>query len=528
MVDEYQDTNMAQYKLIRLLADYYKNICAVGDDDQSIYAFRGADIKNILNFEKDFEGARVIKLEQNYRSTKLILDTANEAIAHNINRKGKNLWSEKEKGSKIEIHESYNSNDEADYIVNKCKELRQDGFNFKDMAVLYRNNYLSGSIEEAMVKANIPYRVYSGVRFYDRKEIKDILAFLKVIYNPHDEVAIMRIIKNFKNGIGNVTVSRVIEYARQHNISLFESMQSNDTEKIGAKIKGVSAFRNQILDLMSYSKTASIQDLISKVIKQNDYEDFQEEHILEIMNVFKDRAAEFDCKFESMAQDEKTADRLSMFLEEVALIENIGNYNASEDAVILMTIHSAKGLEFPIVYVIGLEEGIFPSSFNIETEQGIEEERRLMYVALTRAKEKVFLTYSIGRDRKNNSKININKDDNQLSRFLEELPEDNVTLTYGNAKSRLRTIMSKPKTNKKELSYGKPYIMMSSYMPNEPKHDNDSDFSVGDYVEHGKYGLGRIMNIKGSGAESELSIDFKDVGVKKFLAKFSRLSKHDI
>ena len=421
MVDEYQDTNTAQYQLVRYLALEHDNLCVVGDDDQSIYGWRGANIRNILDFEKDFPNAQVIKLEQNYRSTKTILTAANAVISNNKGRKGKSLWTNEAEGNKINFHRTVDDRDEARYIADTVEQGLADGGKYSDFAVLYRVNAQSRAIEESLVSRNIKYRIFGGLRFYERKEIKDILAYLRTILNPRDEVSIKRVINTPRRGIGNTTVVKISQHAKITDKTFYEALSNIDELPNATKTK-LNKFVSLIEELKALSTTLPMPDFVMEVLTKTGYfamisdstniEDKDRERNL---NEFVSKAAEFGSKYEGEPDG-----MLGAFLEEVALVADIDELRESEDYVSLMTIHSAKGLEFNKVFLPGFEDGIFPLSRVKNNEQEMEEERRLCYVALTRARYDVYITAARSRLQYNN----INS--NPISQFFDELPAELV------------------------------------------------------------------------------------------------------
>ncbi len=513
MVDEYQDTNTCQYNLIRQLSSKYRNLCVVGDDDQSIYGWRGANIRNILDFEKDFKNAEVIKLEQNYRSTKNILDAANTVIKRNSERKSKELWTENERGNLIRVVENNSDIEEAVFIASEIEKSLENGGEYKDFAILYRNNAMSRVIEDRFVKNSIPYRLLGGVPFYGRKEIKDIMSYLKVLYNPSDDMAIKRIINVPKRGIGTTTINKVDTFAEEAGISFFEALlKADDISEIKGRVKKLLEFANLLAELRADSEKLKISELLEKVISETGYrQELENEATAEAMgridnlNELISKAAEF----------ESTSERadLSAFLEEVALVADIDNYSENDDTVVLMTLHSSKGLEFPTVFIAGVEEGIFPNSRCSENPDALEEERRLCYVGITRAKRQLYLTYANGRRQHGQPIMNL------PSRFLKEIPMDFVEKTKGTSfknkekePSFINKVKYDPMSNKEYFSYGK--------IP-APKNVT-LDFQVGDKVRQVKYGAGVVKKISPAGADFEVTVEFPEIGTKKFMAMLSK------
>ncbi|MDE6357445.1 MAG: UvrD-helicase domain-containing protein, partial [Eubacteriales bacterium] len=489
MVDEYQDTSTCQYTLIKLLANKYKNICVVGDDDQSIYGWRGADINNILDFEKDFENAEMIKLEQNYRSTKVILNAANEVIKNNFGRKQKELWTENDEGELINYNKCGSDRDEAIFIAKTISEKVKNGQDYKDFAILYRANSLSRLIEEQLVQQSIPYKLYGGVNFYGRKEIKDILAYLKILQNPNDDISLKRIINVPKRGIGDTTISKISQYAIENEISFFQALKNVDEiEDLGRKKKNIVDFYELITHFMECVECEDIPTLIERILDETGYnlelekegtEDAisRKENLQELIN----KAVEFE-EYNEEVEGEAI---LIRFLEEVSLVADIDSMEDEENVVTLMTLHSSKGLEFPVVFIAGFEEGIFPSYRAITSpdETVIEEERRLLYVGITRAKEKLFITSA-------NSRLQRGEYiHNATSSFLKEIPKNFLNMI---AKQEKETTTNQTKNYiKKETTY-KPNI---SYLKkNIPSPKNVTlDFAEGDTVTHFKFRNGKVL-----------------------------------
>ncbi len=497
MVDEYQDTNTAQFQLIKLLAEKYQNLCVVGDDDQSIYKFRGANIKNILNFEEFFPNAKVIKLEQNYRSTQNILNAANGVIAHNIGRKAKELWTDNAEGEKIDFEQFDSAYEEADYIARDIQRKVQSGkYKYGDCAILYRTNAQSRLFEEQFVVKSIPYKIIGGVNFYARKEIKDLLAYLKTIDNGRDDLAVRRIINVPKRGIGAATLSHVQDFADQMGISFYNSLKmADDIPDLSRAAARIKPFVNFIQTMRSKIPYLSISQLLQEIIEETGYvkeleaensEDAQArvENIDELVS----KAAAYE-----EGQEEPT---LSGFLEEVALVADIDNLQEGSDYVVLMTLHSAKGLEFPNVYLAGMEDGIFPSYMTITADDPteIEEERRLCYVGITRAMTN--LTITCARQRMIRGETQYNK----VSQFVREIPRN--LLGGAVIKSYQSTSFSSNRTSKISLEY-----------------------TIGDRVKHNKFGEGIVLQIVEGGRDYEVTVEFDKVGTKKMFASFAKLKK---
>lgn len=507
LVDEYQDTNFAQYMFIKLLSDFHQNICVVGDDDQSIYGWRGADIRNILDFEKDFPTAKTIKLEENYRSCQNILDAANEIIRNNKGRKDKRLWTKKEQGEKIQIYTASNEQEEAEFVCKEIKRIVEKGRKPSDCAVLYRMNAQSRVLEEALMKYAIPYRVYGGLRFYDRKEIKDIIAYLRLIVNPEDDVSFRRIVNVPKRGIGDATLAILEEYAVKNGESLFSVALDSKTNAVlnNRTAKRLADFVNLISTLMAMKEVMGLTEFVQKLIEQTGYKEMLEaentpesENRLENIKEFVSAAKEFE-----QANPEAG---LVEFLENVALVSDLDKLDSANSAITLMTLHSAKGLEFPVVFLTGLEEGLFPHSRSMESDDEIEEERRLCYVGITRAKERLYLSYALQRNLYGNPIINT------PSRFLREIPDHlKVHLSYrsGSSKDFGKTVSSNNTRNMGSVS--------------NPKLS--SEYVLGEKVQHSKFGIGTIVSIIGEGSNKQIKIAFDQAGIRTFMADLAPLKK---
>ena len=551
MVDEYQDTNTAQFRFLSLLAGRTHNLCVVGDDDQSIYKFRGANIRNILGFEEIYPGAVVVKLEQNYRSTKNILDAANEVIRNNRGRKAKRLWTNEEEGEKIHFRRFLNGFEEAEYVCGEiASEVRAGRRAYRDFAVLYRTNAQSRLFEEKMLLANLPYRIVGGVNFYSRREIKDILAYLKTVDNAVDDLQVQRIINVPRRGIGGSTVGKISGYAEAGGISFFEA--ACEVEKVpgvsAAAAKKVTSFTDQIGVLRARAEVGSISDLIKQLLEMTGYveelkkEDTEEAKArIENIDELISKAVQYETK--------ESSPTLSGFLEEVALIADIDAVEETDDRVLLMTLHAAKGLEFPAVYMSGMEDGLFPSRIALDSEtpaEEIEEERRLCYVGITRAREVLTLTFASER------MVRGEVVRNEISRFVKEIPRELVDmgertnaqgrkmdLSGRGADAALRSaILSEPGkpafgrtfempeasrrtrgTVKNE--YSNPYKKVSS--PRDTGEKKPPEFAVGDSVRHVKFGVGEVREIKDGGKDYLVTVDFPTWGVKKMYASFAKL-----
>ena len=528
MVDEYQDTNTVQFKLISILAKKYRNLCVVGDDDQSIYKFRGANIKNILNFENVFEDAKVIKLEQNYRSTENILNAANGVIRNNYGRKDKALWTENGVGDKIVFQQFDNAYDEADYIASDIRSHVREGIrSYNDHAILYRTNAQSRMFEEKFVTANIPYKVVGGINFYARKEIKDLLAYLKTIDNGLDDLAVKRIINVPKRGIGLTTINRVQENAVERGVGFYEALRTVDMiPGIGRGVAKLESFVALIEHFKESAKTMLVSELMQEILDYTGYleelkEEGGEEAEARIENI--DELLSKIAAYEESCEDEMPT--LSGFLEEVALVADIDSLDESSDYVVLMTLHSAKGLEFPEVYLAGMEDGIFPSYMTITADDPseIEEERRLCYVGITRAMEN--LTLTCARRRMMRGEVQYNK----MSRFLKEIPV-HLFATGGNAVQKetqepVQNIYLQAKQTFKAQPFSTQNFSAKPAQNFGVKTGGGPGYDVGDRVRHMKFGEGLVTSIVEGGRDYEVTVQFDTVGVKKMFAGFAKLQK---
>jgi len=529
MVDEYQDTNTVQFKFISLLAGKYKNLCVVGDDDQSIYKFRGANIENILNFEKNYDKTTVIKLEQNYRSYGNILNAANEVIKNNLGRKDKRLWTEQEDGEKIKFKEFANAYEEADSIAEEIKDLVEEGkYKYSDFACLYRTNAQSRNLEEKLISRGVPYKLFGGVNFYQRKEIKDILCYLKTIDNARDDLAVKRIINIPKRGIGLATIDKVQDYANQNAISFFDALvKIRDIPGVSRAENKIIEFTNLIRVLRSNIEFYTLHELFEDILKETGYMDeLKAENTEEALG----RIENIDELLSKIVgyEEETEEPTLSGFLEEVALVADIDNLENGNDYVVLMTIHSSKGLEFKNVYLSGMEDGLFPSYMTIKADDPteIEEERRLCYVAITRAMEN--LTISCAKMRMIRGETQYNK----VSRFFKEIPHSLLDTKSNKVvepiKSNYISSYSNP-VEKKGVSgsdFFKTYTLTKgSEILNENKTSKGLDYVVGDTVKHIKFGIGTVLSIDDAGRDFEVGINFQNSGIKKMYASFAKLKK---
>lgn len=527
MVDEYQDTNYAQFVLIDTLASKNKNLCVVGDDDQSIYKFRGATIKNIMDFDNRFRGAKVIRLEQNYRSTKNILRAANAVIGHNSRRKGKTLWTENEAGEKIRAHTAYSEHDEASFMAQTIQECIAKGEHYSDFAVLYRMNSQSNVIEKIFVKRNIPYRVLGGMRFYERKEVKDMLAYLSIIDNPHDEVRLRRIINQPRRSIGDRTITQTAEIAVRTGMTMLDVIRSCESfeslQRVSFKLK---AFADLIDGLIaeSHKPDVTLHDLYNIVLGRTGYLAFlkseRESSESRIENV--NELLSNIIKYEEENGENAT---LSGFLEEVTLISDVDNYDSHADAVVMMTLHSAKGLEFPNVFIPGFEEGIFPGlQFADDDDSEVEEERRLAYVGITRSRKKLYILNSDSR------MIFGSTSHNQPSRFLDEIPAELLDKTKSKDWKDLKKGEEIPRSaheiKLRSVAAAHHFGQVSGgHGVSEKSASAALKYSVGDKVQHAVFGVGTVVLVTPVSGDCMIDINFEGVGNKKLLAKFARLTK---
>lgn len=526
MVDEYQDTNTAQFQLISLLAAKYRNLCVVGDDDQSIYRFRGANILNILNFEQVFPDAKVVKLEQNYRSTGNILNAANEVIHHNRGRKEKRLWTDNGAGAPVRFRQFMNAFEEAEHVIgNIVSHIQKEEASYRDHAILYRTNAQSRLFEEKLIYANIPYKIIGGVNFYARKEIKDLLAYLKTIDNGRDEVAVRRIINVPKRGIGATTLSRVSEYAVANDMGFYEALLNAETiPGIGRGASKVLPFAVLIQTLRAKQEHAKVSELLETILEETGY---RRELILEGTDESEARLENIDELMSKVKDYDENAENpsLSGFLEEVALVADIDNLDGDSDHVLLMTMHSAKGLEFPYVYMVGMEEGLFPSLMSILSDnpaEEIEEERRLCYVGITRAKKELLMTAA--RQRMQRGEVQYN----MISRFVKEIPEEYLENKTENPGQRAREAKEQRINQRKQAMLearrslrAKP-IQSNMVTATKASH---LDYGVGDRVKHIRFGEGTVLEITEGAKDYEVRVNFDTAGVKKLFASFAKLQK---
>lgn len=510
-VDEYQDTNKAQYTLVKLLANKFKNLCVVGDSDQSIYGWRGADIQNILSFEEDYPEAKTIFLEQNYRSTKNILNAANEVIKHNSERKPKGLWTANSGGDKIQYYEAMTERDEAEYVVKEIMKHQRGGKKYSEMAILYRTNAQSRVLEETFMKSNIPYTMVGGQKFYDRKEIKDLLSYLRVIANSNDDISLQRIINVPKRGIGPSSVEKIQTYALQNNISMFDALAEVDFIGLSKKVtQECISFYEMIQNLIKEQEFLEISEIVDEVLQKSGYKDMLDreqsiesrsrlENLDEFMSVPKDYEENTPLEEQSLIN----------FLTDLSLVADIDEAD-TQNGVTLMTMHSAKGLEFPIVFIMGMEESLFPHIRAIKSEDDheMEEERRICYVAITRAEELLYITNATTRMLFGRSQSNM------PSRFLKEIPEDLLDSHTGQKRQTIS-----PKSQHKRG--------FSKRTTSTKKQSSSSDWKVGDKVMHKAWGEGMVSNVNEKNGSVELDIIFKSEGPKRLLAQFAPITKKE-
>lgn len=521
MVDEYQDTNKVQYKFVSMLAAKYGNICVVGDDDQSIYKFRGATIENILSFENTFKGAKIIRLEQNYRSTQNILNAANGVISNNTMRKGKTLWTENAVGDKIEVHTSDSERDEAQFIAKTILDGVADGRKFSDFAILYRMNAQSNSIEQALSRSGIPHRVIGGRRFYDREEIRDMVAYLQVINNPHDDVRLGRIINVPKRGIGATTLEKASEIAAGLGESIYSVIKDADVypqlSRAATKLKSFVALIDGLMEA-EQSGDYSLAELYNLILEHTDYEKYlkteKDNPDVRIENI--EELSSNIIKFEEDYAEEAS---LSNFLEEISLQTDIDNYDAEADSSVMMTLHSAKGLEFPVVFIAGLEESVFPSIATMMNPDELNEERRLAYVGITRAKEKLYITKAKSRMLMGHTSYN------KVSRFVNEIPPELLNYT-GEKKTFASTNGFSASSSHISIGAGSKFTPNKSFNTfTKPAIKSGTVYKKGDCVFHKVFGKGMIMKTEKMGNDTMLEVAFDKAGTKTLMANFSKMEK---
>ncbi|WP_178196074.1 DNA helicase PcrA [Ligilactobacillus sp. Marseille-Q7487] len=521
-VDEYQDTNEAQYVLVNMLAKENRNLCVVGDADQSIYGWRGANMENIMNFEKDYADATVVKLEQNYRSTKTILQAANDVIENNINRKDKTLWTQNQTGEKIVYYRAQNANDEAYYVVKQIQQqIQEKQRNFGDFAILYRTNAQSRMIEETFVKANIPYKLVGAHKFYERKEIMDVLAYLKLAANPKDSMSFSRVVNEPKRGIGKMSLNKLQDFANMHGLSLIEAAENvvmtDITKKAATQLE---EFARLIRKLNSFEKTATITEMTKKILDITGYKaaleeskTLEDQSRLENLQEFLSVTQQFDQEWQP--EDEQSNPFVD-FLADLALVSDQDSVEEEPDEVTLMTLHAAKGLEFPVVFLMGMEEGLFPLSRAAFDENELEEERRLAYVGITRAEEELFLTNAFSRMLYGKSQSNA------VSRFIGEITPELLEFENNTAAQIPFSNKTKQTQTVKKTIYRKP---AGTIEKNQGTGADKKEWNVGDKVNHKAWGIGTVVKVSGSGENMELDIAFEGQGIKRLLAAFAPITK---
>ena len=513
-VDEYQDTNNSQYMLTSMLAAKRRNICVVGDDDQSIYKFRGANINNILDFEKEFKGSKLIKLEQNYRSTQNILNAANHVIANNSGRKGKTLWTDNGDGEKIDVYQASNEYDEAEYIAKQISAaVNERGAKFSDCAILYRTNAQSRIIETTLSGFNIPYRVLAGLRFYDRKEVKDVLAYLRLVFNPNDNISLIRVINEPSRKIGTTTVEKIAKAAAERGISMFAAMEIADSiEELSKTSDKLHSFTSLIKEIQSNAQNMLPSAVIEAILEKSGYRamlmlDASVENQTRLENIGEFVSSAFE--YEKEAEEPTLAE----FLERTTLVSDIDNYDENSDTAVMMTLHSAKGLEFPYVFLCGMEDGLFPSQRSMFSSEEIEEERRLCYVGITRAKSRLIITHAARRSLYGGLQYS------KPSRFLEEIPDEYVNL-IGNRPEEVHTISGSGPS--KQVLFNDIFNKRAFDVRSKPVK---CDYSPGDMVSHRKFGRGMILSVTPEGNDVRIEIAFDDVGTKNLMGAFAKLTK---
>ena len=541
-VDEYQDTNHAQYHLVTMLAKKFKNICVVGDADQSIYGWRGADMSNILEFEKDYQNAKVVLLEQNYRSTKTILQAANHVIENNVNRKVKKLWTENEDGQPITYYRAQSEQDEGRYVLSQIQSLLRDGYHYDDFAILYRTNAQSRVMEENLLKSNIPFRLVGGQRFFERLEIKDLLAYLRLIVNPQDDLSFRRIVNSPKRGIGTTSLAKLSDFAEIYQFSLLEaSLQTTLSPLSGKAAKALEKFATTIEELRKMQEFLSISEFVEQVIEKTGYlAALEQQHTMEadarIENIqeFISVAKQFE---QDRLEEESEESPLLQFLTDLSLVSDVDSDEGDGRMVTLMTLHAAKGLEFPVVFIIGLEEGIFPSLRSImEHDDDVEEERRLAYVGITRAEQKLYLTNAYSR------LLYGRTQSNRPSRFVLEIGEElfdskqqqsygstsRQTASFGSKTSSSGSLFDKYREKSQATAYQPKVVQPFSIQPVRKQIVAANDgavWKVGDKVMHKKWNVGTVVKVTGEGTNQEIDVAFAGMGIKRLLASFAPIKR---
>lgn len=518
-VDEYQDTNQAQYVLVNMLAHKYKNICVVGDADQSIYGWRGANMENILNFEDDYPNAAVIKLEQNYRSTKNILKAANDVIENNELRKDKTLWTDNQNGEKIKYHRARTAVDEAYYVLKQIQANLKQGRNYGEMAILYRTNAQSRLMEDALMKANIPYKLVGAHKFYDRKEIKDILAYLRLTTNLDDSLSFERIVNEPKRGIGPTSLNKLYEFAALNGLSLLDAARDATFAGIAKKAASeLAKFAQMITDLHDFQASHTLTEVIDEILQRSGYlamlnsdKSLENQSRLENLEEFKTVTKQFETTWEP---ENEEADLFIDFLADLALVSDQDSIEENEQ-VTLMTLHAAKGLEFPIVFLMGLEEGIFPLGRAVDDQSELEEERRLAYVGITRAEELLYLTNATSR------MLYGRLQNNAASRFIKEISADLIEADNQNA----LTATTRP--TRRSLRKPAGYVHPSQKQATPAKPKTMASYQIGDKVLHKAWGEGTVVKTTGTGDKMELDVAFSGIGIKRLLVEFAPITKKE-
>ncbi|KRN27271.1 ATP-dependent DNA helicase PcrA [Lactobacillus selangorensis] len=531
-VDEYQDTNEAQYELVRMLSAKYRNLCVVGDADQSIYGWRGANMENILNFEKDYPDAKTVMLEQNYRSTKMILDAANDVIKNNTNRKPKRLWTDNNDGPKITYYRAQNEHDEALYVVSKIQEARQEHhLDYGDFAVLYRTNAQSRVIEESFLKSNVPYKMVGGHKFYDRKEIRDVLSYLRLVVNPADSLSFERVVNSPKRGIGPGSLQKLTDFADEHDWTLLEAAQNAELSPISGRARNTLVQFGKMIQQLQQEKDSAditVTSLMEAILEQSGYKkaleaenNLESQNRLDNINELLSVTQQFDASYEP---EDENSDLFVDFLADLALVSAQDDVDEDAQEVTLMTLHAAKGLEFPVVFLVGMEEGIFPLSRAAADEDELEEERRLAYVGITRAKQKLYLTNSYSR------MLYGRHQSNPASRFIGEIDEkllDQETPVAGSMTNKEESPFLKRARERYERATAPTYSerKTATVTRNEGTGADKITWQPGDKVKHKKWGIGTVVKVNGNGVDAELDIAFPKMGVKRLLATFAPIEK---
>lgn len=531
-VDEYQDTNHAQYTLVNMLAARFKNLCVVGDADQSIYGWRGADMQNILDFEKDYPEAEVILLEQNYRSTKTILEAANQVIQNNRNRRDKSLWTENHEGPRIKYYRGQTERDEGQFVVREIQnQIANEGRDYGDFAVLYRTNAQSRAVEDILVKSNIPYTMVGGHKFYDRKEIKDILAYLSAIANPDDSISLERIINVPKRGVGPGSLDKLRQFAELHGFPLLEAAQNIELSNVtGKAAKELGKFGQIMAEFHQMIPYLTITELTEEILEKSGYKEelriqntLESQARLENLEEFLTVTKEFDKQYANRSEEEGDApeDKLSIFLNDLALFSDLDNYEEETTQVTLMTLHAAKGLEFPVVFLVGMEENLFPLSRSLMEESELEEERRLAYVGITRAEEKLYFTNAFSRTLYGRTQYN------QASRFVAEIESDLLEGTSARPVQPIQSNTSRGTFNPKVFKpvYQQAQSAKPAVSTKKETGGDASDWKAGDKVSHKKWGTGTVVRVSGKAKDMELDVAFAQQGVKRLLAAFAPIEK---